>query len=605
MVCSKCGKEFADDVKFCTDCGTELKAEETVEAAAVENAANNETEAVEVPAETEENNAPQEGTEVAVAETVETEVVTGEVTDGKKKKSKVKDVESTEGKGSGKTKLVLALVAILLCIFIPVALSSGGEDYVALSDKSVVDIYSGEEGFFAYFADGKKLVLDDVLFSNAAASQDMTVYSYKNEDGEIVVIRNGKLVQTGIEDAKGVKVSVNGETLIYFTDCEYLNGIEVGTLHLYYIKKDKDVTVADEVVVGSAVLSPNGETVAYVGDYDASDDFKGYYSVKGKKEVEVGKEKRVFAIADKGEYVYYVDDDRLYVQKKKKEAEKLASDMYSTSVLMNADCTEMLFVNDDKTYITVKAGEKQKVCGQEMELMLLNNDAAFAEDYISNNRGGVYVTYTGVENLKEHLYYTGEYDIVYLKGNYETERVASGARKYAVADDVESLIYIDGTDIVKVTDFAKGGVKTDLNTDEDAYRLYADGELKHIYFLNDEKELYYIKGKKQKKIVDDITSATVSADGSYCYYVVENEKLCYSKNGGKGKELFRDDDAVITCESNYGISTVKITLEKDVDVYRMDGKKMEVFRSYETNALDDLLGDEYDWQDIYDSWFDY
>ena len=33
----------------------------------------------------------------------------------------------------------------------------------------------------------------------------------------------------------------------------------------------------------SAVLSPDGETVAYVADYEASDDFYGYYSVKGKK----------------------------------------------------------------------------------------------------------------------------------------------------------------------------------------------------------------------------------------------------------------------------------------------------------------------------------
>ncbi len=615
MICSKCGKEFTDDVRFCTNCGTELKAAEAAVAAEEEAVVSaeteqetvaEETETVTEPAETAENNTPEETsaevTEVAVAETVETEVVTGEVTDGKKKKAKVK---KEDGKGSGKTKIALALVAIFLCIFIPVALSSGEEEYIALSDKAVMDIYSGEEGFFAYFADGKKLVLDDVLFSNASASQDKKVYCYTNEDGEVVAIRNGKILNTGIEDAKGVKVSVNGETLIYFTDCEYQNGVEVGTLHLYYIKKDKDVTVAEEVLVNSAVLSPNGETVAYVGDYDAVDDFKGYYSVKGKKEVEVGKEKRVFAIADKGAYVYYMDDDRLYVQKKKKEAEKLASDLYGTSVLMNADCTEMLFVNDYKTYVTVKGGEKQKVAGEEFESILLNNDALIANDFIRFIRGSVSVTYTGVENLKEHLYYTDDDAIVYLMDNYETERIASNAGEYVIADDCESLVYVDGFSVVKVTDFAKGGVKTVLNTDEEARYVYTDGDLKNVYFLNYDKELYYIKGKKVKKIADDVTSATMSADGKYCYYVVENEEFYCSKKGGKGKELFGDDDAKITCESDYGISIVKISLDDQVEVNRLDGKKMELIYSYESNMFEELLGDESDWQDLYDSLFDY
>lgn len=637
MVCSKCGKVFTDDVRFCTNCGTELKTAEETETAVVteENAESTvteqaetevaeevvaeqtetakESEAVTEQAEAEDagDDVPQEasaeGTEVAVAETVETEVVTGEVTDGKKKKAKIKDVKvpGENGRKSGKVKIGLALVAILLLILIPTVLSSEEEEYITLSDKSVMAVYSGDEGYFAYFADGKKLVLDDVSFSGAYESQDKTVYCYMNENGEVSIIKDGKSLKTGIEDAEGIKVSVAGDTLVYFSDCEYKNGTEVGILHLYYIKKGKDVVVAEDVVVNSAVLSPNGETVAYVADYDAADDFRGYYSVKGKKAVEVGKEKRVFAIADKGAYVYYTDDDRIYVQKKKKEAEKLASDLYSTKALMNADCTEMLFTNDGKTYVTVKAGEKQKVSGNILRKILLNNDALTVSDTVRSDRGAVTVTYTGAETLKEQLYYTDSYGIVYLMANYETERLASNVDKYVIADDGKSLVYIDGTDVVKVTDFEKSGVKKDLNKDEEARNVYADGDLKHVYFLNRDQELYYIKGKKLKKIADDVTSVTMSADGKFCYYVVEKEKFYCSKKGGKGKELFREDDAKITCESDYGISIAKIALDKTVDVYRLDGKKMEVFYSYEANMFDDLLGDEYDWQELYDSMFDY
>ena len=621
MVCSKCGKVFTENVRFCTNCGTELKAEEDVEAVAAVEEEVTESVDVEQAEATEEfsgeTGAGQEemrenseaGTEVAVAEAAETEVVTGEVTDGKKKKAKVKDIKPPMGVGKKSVKIGIgvALVVILLCIFIPVALSSGNEEYVALSDKSVIELYDGEEGLFAYFADGSKLVLDDLPLSVAYESQDKTVYCYLNENNELSIIKDGKSLKTGIEDVKGIKVSATGDTLVYFSDCEYLNGVEVGTLHLYYIKKGKDVVVAEEVLTDSAVLSPNGETVAYVGDYDASDDFKGYYSVKGKKQTEVGKEKRVFAIADKGAYVYYIDDDRIYAQKKKKEAEKLASDLYSSKALMNADCTEMLFTNDGKTYMTVKAGEKKKVSGNLLRKILLNNDALTASDTVRSGRGSVTVTYTGVETLKEKLYYTDIYSIEYLMNDYETERLASNAEKFVISDDGTSLVYIDGYDVVKVTEFEKSGVKKDLNKDEEARALYTDGDLKYVYFLNRDKELYYIKGKKVKKIADDVTSATVSADGKYCYYVVENEKFCYSKKGGKGKELFREEDAKITCESNYGISIANVTNEEVTKVYRLDGKKMEVFYTGEVfhGSTEELLGNDYDWQELYDSLFDY
>lgn len=633
MVCSKCGKEFTNDVKFCTNCGAEMGVATETEAVAVPEEKKEEVvaesnvaaEEATAPAEVSEEGQTAEETVVQEApaenKAEQTEAVAEEAAkpeneevkaaDDKKKKEKA----TKEGdKKLGKSTIALALVAILLCIFIPAISKSGKKDYMAISDKSVLDVYMEEGSRFAYFVDGKKLAVDDMnLLSDTYQSQDMTVFCYWNEDDELVVIKNGKVIKTGIDEAKGIKISSCGDTLVYFSDCEqkkykdktsgyeYEGTIEVGTLHLYYIKKNKDVTVAEEVVVSSAVLSPNGETVAYVADYDATDDFKGYYSVGGKKEVEVGKEKRVFAIADKGAYVYYMDVDRLYVQKKKKDEEKLAGDIYSVKAYVNADCSELLFTNDGKTYITVNGKEKQKVSGNVLNKILLNNDAATSSQKVRGEQGYVTVNYTGVESLTEQLYYTDVYSIVYLKDDYETERVASYAESFVVSDDGESMVYVNGNSVVKVTDFEKNGTNKDLNSDEDARAVYADGDLKYVYFLNDQKELYYIKGKKEVKIADDVTSVTMSADGEFCYYVVEKEKFFYSKKGGKGKELYREDDARITCESDYGISVASITEDSTETIYRLDGKKMEVIMSYEASMLDDLLGDEYDWQDIYDS----
>lgn len=609
MICSKCGREYADDVKFCTNCGAELSASGKVADA-------DEPEVIEVIT----SEAAGENEETAVvAVTVDKavkeddpEVVTGEVA-VEKKHGRKKTAEKTEAeeKGFGKWKLCLALVAVLVLILISTVLTLRVEAYTKLADKSVLDIYEEDDRLFAYFADGEKLFLNDTEVDDAEYSMDKTVLCYRNENGDLSIIKDGAAIKTGIDDAKGVKVSATGDTLVYFSDCKnttYYHSLfgydavtEVGTLHLYYIKKGKDITVAEDVLVSSAVLSPDGETVAYVADYEATDDFVGYYSVKGKKPVEVGKEKRVFAIADKGAYVYYTDDDRIYVQKKRKEAEKLASDLYSANVFMNADCTEMMFVYDGKTYVTVKGEEKKKVSGSKLDNILLNGDAAIGYESVRSDKGGILVTYTGAESLKENLYYCniGD-DIVYVTESFEAERLAADADEYAVADDGESLVYIDGTDIVKVNEFAQGGRKTDLCEDADARVMFADGDLKYVYYINREDELYCIKGKKAKKIADDVTSAAVSSDGTYCYYVVEHEKLCYSKKGGKGKELFFEEEAKIVCETDYGITVARVSMDKMIDVYRMDGKEYVLFLSYEADRFLDYFEDTYDLDEPYD-----
>ena len=576
MICSKCGQEFDDGVKFCTNCGAELSEQEAPETTVPETV--DAVEETTVPAET------------SVEEvTPENEVVVENVKEDEKKGKPEKG--DSGKKMSGIVKIGAALAGAVILILIIVALCSGKKEYVELSKKSVVQVVNNNDVICARLANGEMIVLDNDSISSTCFSLDRTTVSFMNSDDELAILSDGKLKTTGIDDVRNVKISNEGNTLIYYSDYEaasyqnaygYYDSIGVGTLHLYYVKSGKDIEIADDVVIGSAVLSPNGETVAYVSDYDAPDDFKGYYSVNGKKPVEFGKEKRIFAIADKGAYVYYADDDRIYVQKKKKDAEKLASDMRGTDVFLNADCTEMLYTSDGKTYVTQKAGEKKKVSGERLSSILLNNTAVVAQDSISAEQGQITVTYTGVDTFKEKLFYSsGAVEILYIKDDFETEKVASRAWEYAVADSGESLVYISGDDIVKVTGFAKGGVRTELSDDAEVCELYADGDLKYIYYVNDDEELYCISGKKAKKIADDVTSVTVSADGERCYYVVDNEKLCYSKKAGKGKEIYSGDDVKITCSSNYGFDYVRVRDGEDVEIFLMDGKNMKSIYAYE------------------------
>lgn len=631
MICSNCGKEYADDVKFCTECGTALTAAEAVAEKVAETVeevkeavAEEVTETVEEVKEAvaEEVTETVEDVKEEVAEAAETveevkeavaeeaaetveevkeaaEAVAEEVKPKKEKKAKTADM--TEGKKINPKTLGLALVAILLCIFIPVAVMNSGDDsYMKVSEKTVFHVADRDGDLYAIYLDGKEVKLDDEKATSEVYSMDGSVVCYQNEDKELVIIKDGKVIKTGIDEAKGVLLSQKGDTMVYFTDCEnvaynnteygYTDYIKVGTLNLYDIKKKTSTEIEEEVVVDSAVLSPDGKTVAYVAEYDATDDFKGFYSVNGKEPEELGKEKRIFAIADKAKYIYYTDVDRVYVMKGKKE-EKLASDLRYVEVMMNADNSEMLFFNEDKTYVTVKAGEKKKVANEELSKVILNDDAASFEQEIDTEKGDVTVTYTGVDTFKEKLYFCKMTDeIYYMLKKYETEKLASNAYEYAVAEDGESLVYNNFVDIVKVTKFSKGGEKETLANGAMARYMYADGDLENIYIRNYDSELYYIKKGKGKKIADDVTDAIISPDGEYCYYVVDKEDLCYSKKGGKEKEL-RSVDGSLELMREGGMAMVAISEDDTNTLYKMDGKKMKTIYEEEEKSYDDYIKD--------------
>jgi predicted nucleic acid-binding Zn-ribbon protein len=610
MICTKCGKEYADDVKFCTECGAELtaeiKAEEVTEAVAEEVVAE-EAEAVAEESAAVVEEAVEEAVKEAEAEVTEqaAEAVADAATE--KKASKLGDKSNSKF-----TKIGLAIVAIILLIFIPaVALGSDDESYMKNAEKVLLQITERDGDLYAIYLNDKEVELDDEKAYSQTYSMDGSVVCYKNEEDELVILKEGKVIKTGIDEAAGLLVSQRGDTLVYFTDCEnatyknttygYEDRIKVGTLNLYDIKKKSSVEIEEEVVVGSAVLSPDGKTVAYVAEYDATDDFKGFYSVNGKEPVEVGKEKRVFAISDKAKYVYYTDVDRIYVMKKNKE-EKLANDVRYVEVLMNADNSEMLFFNEDKTYITVKGGEKKKVAGDELNTVILGDDAAYFEQELRKESGDITVSYTGVDTFEGKLFYSDATDeIFYMMKKFDTEKIASSAYQYKLSDDGESLVYNNYAEIVKVTKFNKGGEKQTLFGGMFVDAMYTDGDLKHIYFTNLEDELYYVKKGEEKKIADDVTSVKVSADGAYCYYVVDKEDLCYSKNGGKEKEILTVDDGTASCTKQGGYVFVMVSEDDTKTLYRMEGKKMKTVYVHEEESvsdyIDDILGDYSDYLD--------
>lgn len=592
MFCSKCGQQCADGVKFCINCGAEL-----VQVKPVNNA--EEAEAQE--------NAPVADATVVQADAPKEEKVKKEKVKKEKVDKEKKPVDTTFIKSLLMKKPVwigaaaVVLIIVVCCIFL------GGEEKSKLleySGKSIVtidEIKEDEDFESVLFMDGTILDLDDETTNNEEYSLDRKTVCYENEMDELVIVKDGKVTKTGIEDAYGVVVSDRGDSIAYYSDVEYISysddygysrSVEVGVLNLYMIKDKKNVEIAEEVVTNTAVLSPNGQTVAYVADYEGADDFKGYYCVKGKKPVEVGKEKKPFALADKGAYVYYMDEDRIYVMNSKGDAEKLASDFYYLEICFNKARTEALYNHEGKMYVSVKGGAKKKLTSTEFSSVLSKDSLVLTDEYFDGDDCEVTSIRSGLDTFEGKLIYSSDNDsIIYLKKGYEAEKVASSISYYAQASNNKSLVYTDDGDVWKVTNFNEGGKPTKLTSTGEAWRVYGAGSLEHVYFLSYDDELFYLNGKKAKKIADDVTDVYMSVNGKYCYYVVDDEEFFCSTEGGKGKKIITADELEVDA---IGGCVFLLTETDDVEtIYLMSGSKKKELYSYEYSS------DEYDEYDEY------
>lgn len=580
MKCSKCGQECPDNMSFCTNCGTELNASVQSEPVAEK--------AEEVPA------------QATVAEEV-----TQKPEETKEPVEKKKSFDLGNLVASlGKTKLMViggACVALLLLVVIVAAVAlSGGASYEKYTDKTIIDVAESEGDYYVCYLNGDRVKLDEEPYGGYKENMDGTVLAYKNDDNELVIFAKGKEIKTGIDEVSNIAVSNYGDTVVYFTDCEtvefkvpyyydewweeyYYNtySVSVGTLNLYDVNKKKNTEIAEEVCVDSAVLSPNGKTVAYIADYEVNDDgeteFKGYYSVNGKDPEELGKEKRIFAISDKAKYIYYSDAGRLYVHVKKDDV-KLANEVSYVNVMLNKDYSEMMFTSEGKTYVTVKGGEKQKVSGSALSSIMLNEDAAGAYYSVSTQEGSIYVTNVGVDTLKENLFYSSnEYQVVYVMKNFETEKIASDVYRSdcVLSDDGKSMVYLDGDNVMKVTKFAKGGEKEKIEKISDADEIFANGKLDMIYVLDTKGDLHFVKKDKDVDVAEDVTEATFSGDGKYFYYVEDNDTLFYTTNGKKTKKIASAKGDELDVVNYCGNVFVGDYDDDEVTLYRLKGKKMK------------------------------
>lgn len=584
MFCSNCGKNLPDGTAFCTECGTKLMStqnevtpEPTVEIPVVEPAVEETPVYEEIPMPAEEpvetpvyENAPAAtGAEV---ETTVTEIlpepeaqeeipeaVTKTEAPTEKPKKDFSHIKQNLG------KIILGVAAIIILCIIGIVIDSG-----AASGSGKYSQMTLNDGFFLK-ADAEKLVnlngnvveTDESIYGTYY-SGDSSLTVAKDADDVFYVVTKKGLVEID-EEISNVTISTYGDTIAYMKDVE--DGI--GELYLYNVASKKATLIDDEAYAKIIILSPNGKTVAYMGNCEIEE---GWYSdvVTGdlfiSKNFKEGEKKYSealpLAVSDNAKYVYYVkDSEKLYMNE-----EKISSD-FSYAFYFNKDVSEMIF-NED--------GEANYFSAKKKEAVRLKKDSfsrlAYPEQIVqvAASAGSYTATTYGVDTFNETVMTIDGTMYFMSKNGAELEKISSDVSSYKMSSDGTGMLFLDYdgdlnyiNNIKKSTDAEK--IAEDLEIDE----FYASKDLKKVYYVSDDELFYLAKGKGTR--IADVDSCTYS-DQYKVIYFTEDDELYYATTSSKSKKKIMGE-TVESVETMLGVTL--FPYEDDDDnyyVYRMTGK---------------------------------
>jgi hypothetical protein len=360
-------------------------------------------------------------------------------------------------------------------------------------------------------------------------------------------------------------ISASGNAVAYVKEFDYSED----TAELWLHKGGKETLITSELLRDSACfVSPNGGTVCYTA---VNDDDEHIGIVWDGKENELGENYTPVAVADGMKYVYYTNDNGvLYVQKgKNSENRERLGETYSSGISVNRDLSQIVFSSVSETYISRNGGEKEELSGNVMIFIFPDGTAA------RRNDDGIQLY--GISNFA-NTFYQGYEGIVYINGKYEANSVVRGAENVMLADDGKTLTYIRNGDIYKVNGMSKNAEPEEI-VSNDAERFTAVSNGSAVFFVNEDDELYYQKGKgKPVLISEDVEFGQYgSAQGSLfkgdtLFYISDDE--LYFSSGGKGKAVSGIEGDVSYVGA--GVSGVTVYADDGGDSLRYfsgDGKK--------------------------------
>ncbi len=465
-------------------------------------------------------------------------------------------------------------IAAVVLIVLGVMLFSGGSSvkYDKYADLKIsYDNFDSEGHLFT--SDGEMVDLDETVYdAYASADQSKMAFTMREDGMNVLYYADTEMdPQFVAEDVYEFDISYDGSHIAYIQD---MNADWTGgDLYLYSVEDDKSVKIDTEVYPYDIVMSPNGEYISYIKDYEGYNDndlFVGGYS---EDSVKVDKDgSYAIGVMNNGKAYYVTDNSKLYYYNGK-DSVKVASDV-DGNYYFNKDLTELLYTKGGKSYYyTPKMKEATKVSSYYVY------DVVAPENMIAEYYGEGYIL--GRESLKNSVWKTYDGLAWLSKDGKEMTKISSYYGDCCISEDGKTLIFVRDGVLFKTEDFT-GKEKPKALYDED----YVDGivantDLSKIYAIVGD-ELYYIKNeKKNERITNDLEEGTYSVVFSSSLnkvVFIEDDTLCYADTSEKSKEVIEEDvDGVYTM---YGIITYSIYDDDNYETtyYILNGKEsVEMF----------------------------
>ena len=449
MICSKCGKNNPSGARFCAGCGADLSAND------------------------------YSGPSAAA-------------------------VKAVALKSGIKNKLwliiLIAVVIVLVILFSSGVLSGnvgGGSSKQIHTVTSFYD-YDSEKTYFVVNGD---LITDSINgnINNVGYSTNSDTRLFLNDENELyILLAKSKTLVKVASDVYGTSaLSGDGKQVLYVNDD--------GVLYQYDVSRGEKTKIVDDV--SDLKLSPNGKAILYSVMDDEDSTSTMYVYINGEKE-KIGDELFPLTISDDGKDIYYYNSEKgavYYTSYGSDDKKKIQSGAIASYPISNSSNTQIIFglgneKGDHVTYFSEKGGDAIKISGVKGSYIFR----------VFPSWEPVPVKYPN-DVLTDKYYRDSEGTILYLDSKFEIEKIAGDTGFSSMLSSNSKIMVCIRNDNLYRYDLSKGAESEKIASDVLAFDISRDGST--IYYINDDDELYMLKGKNEPvKIASDVGSIKVSHD---------------------------------------------------------------------------------------------
>ncbi len=456
---------------------------------------------------------------------------------------------------TGKKKYyIVGAIGVILLLCLIIVLLPRNEDVFDMSG----DAYYSNDKMTIISKEGVVSEYDVESSSYPSYSLDGTTMVYI-DDEELYLHRNNEKEHIS-DDVAATWISDNGEKVLYT-----IREDEDLLLYLYDVEKEESVLISDEVynegLSTGIAMSPDGQYISYLSDYDEDDgSFYSYIYDKKNGSQTFKKNSSIFGISNRASYVYYAKSDDyevdLYVTSKD-NTEKLLSDIGLVHFSFNNDMTQAIFRDEEATYITVDGQKEEKIKSDQMFLMM-NRRGRKYNNYVATYLSSIT---SGYSDFRDAIFEIGN-STYYLDDSFEAQRMIRGVTwDVYLTDDSKSAIYLDKNDIMYIKD-TKGDEKAEKLV-EDVWAMFASYDLKHLYYLTEDEELYLYNKKSPVRITDEPDYIAMNHSSGVLYYLLDEE--VYKVDGKEDERIILDYDIEELYE--YNDIVYAVAYEDDTEIY--------------------------------------